>query len=231
MRGRGPTKRLLLVPTILLLGLVAALQLLEDATSRTADPVLSVDVPDAGSVGAPRICARDGDRQTIADVRDALGDDPMVTSAMVQACPEAFDGLTARYAGEVVGDLLHRDGGAWVLVNDDDYAWEVGPLPVHGEHRGTNRGLTVWLPEAFHGSITGLGRPNQRGDVLAIEGRIVRADPDDGGGLTLRATDVEVLATSVRVTEPLDLPQLWFAIAVTLLAAGSWLLRRRAARD
>lgn len=226
--GRGPTRRLLLVPLLLLVALVAALHLLEAATPRTVDPDLAVGVPAPAAESEARTCARDADPQAIADVRAALGDRPVVSSVMVQACPAAYDGVTVRYAGEVVGDLLMRDGGAWVLVNDDDYAVQVGPLPAHGEHVGTNTGLTVWLPTEHQSAVSGLGRPNRRGDVLAIEGRIERADPRDGGGLTLRATDVEVLAPSTTIAEPLDVPQLWFAVAMTVVAAGLWLLRRRA---
>jgi hypothetical protein len=228
MIDRGPTKRLLLVPALLLVALVGGLQLLEAATPRSIDPALLVEAPGPAAEAEARGCARDADPQTIADVRASLGEQPAVTSAMVLACPAAFDGVSVRYAGELVGDLLARDGGGWVLVNDDDYALEVGPLPAHGEHRGTNSGLTVWLPHEFHAEVTGLGRPNRRGDVLAIEGEIVRADPQDGGGLTLRATEVEVLAASDTIGEPLDRPQLAFALAMTVIAAGLWLLRRRA---
>lgn len=228
MSGYGPTRRLLLVPLLLLAMLIAVLQLLDAATPRTVDPDLAVEVPAPAAESEARTCARDGDPQTITDLRAALGDRPVVSSLMVQACPAAYDGVTVRYTGEVVGDLLMRDGGAWVLVNDDGYALQVGPLPAHGEHVGSNTGLTVWLPNELQSAVTGLGRPNRRGDVLAIEGRIVRADPADGGGLTLRATDVEVLAPSTTIDEPLDEPQLWFAIAMTVVATGLWLLRRRA---
>jgi hypothetical protein len=230
MTDRGSTKRLLVAPLVLLVALVVGLQLLEAATPRRVDPGLAVEVPDPAPQVEGRRCARDGDPQTITDARASLGERPAVTSAMVHACPAAFDGVTVRYAGEVIGDLLTRDGGAWVLVNDDEYALEVGPLPAHGEHRGTNTGLTVWLPDRFHDRVTGLGRPNQRGDVLAVEGEIVRSDPRDGGGLTLRADDVEVLVASRRVAEPLDLGQLWFALAMMTVAAALWLLRSHAER-
>ena len=36
--------------------------------------------------------------------------------------------------------------GAWVLVNDDAYALDVGPLQGHSQFRGGNSGLSVWLP-------------------------------------------------------------------------------------
>jgi hypothetical protein len=65
----------------------------------------------------------------------------------VTSCPAAYDGHRVTYVGELVGDLLRREGGAWVLVNDDDYALRVGPLPAHPELRGTNSGLSVWLPD------------------------------------------------------------------------------------
>jgi hypothetical protein len=76
--------------------------------------------------------------------------------------------------------------------------------------------------------VTGLGRPNVRGDVVEIVGVVHRTDPADGEGLTLRADHVRVLAPAHPVDEPLDLPQLWFALGASGVAATLWLVRRRA---
>lgn len=215
--NRGPTKRLLITPALVLGTVLAAVVVTGSAVPRPAEdarevvglaPVTSSPVP---------VCRRE--REGTAPVLPAVpSGGGRVTSGQVVGCPAAFDGQQVTYAGEVVGDLLHRDGGAWVLVNDDDYALEVGPLPGHRDHRGTNAGLSVWLPDHLLDRITGLGRPDQRGDVIQIDGRIVRTDPADGGGLTLRADDFDILQPAQRFEEPLHRPQVVLA-AVSLLAA------------
>lgn len=229
-RRETSPQRLLLVPALLLVTLIVGIQLLEQGSPRSMDPSLVVDAPSPESEVEVRRCRREGDPQAVVDARSELGEQPLVTSARVVACPAAFEGLSVRYVGELVGDLLPREGGAWVLVNDDDYALEVGPLPAHRDHRGINEGLTVWLPEELQARVTGLGRPNQRGDVVELEGRIERTDPADGGGLTLRAARMEILAAATTVEEPLAVPQLLFTVAMGLIAGLLWSLRRRAAR-
>lgn len=143
-----------------------------------------------------------------------------VTSGEVVACPAAFDGHAVIYAGEVIGDVLHRDGGAWVLVNDDDYALEVGPLDSHGEFRGTNSGLSVWLEGDLAHLVERPGGPRWRGDVLLLRGVVRRADPADGGGLTLRAFEAEVLAPAVPLSRPVNRPQAIAAGLLSLIAVG-----------
>lgn len=140
------------------------------------------------------------------------------TSGAVLTCPFAFDGLQVLYVGEVVGDVLARDGGSWVLMNDDSYALGEGPLTAGGTPRGTNSGLSVWLPDPHDELADEPGRPGMRGDVLVVTGTVMRADPADGGGLTIRAQDVELLADAAAVEEPVHWRQLWIAVALGLAA-------------
>jgi hypothetical protein len=225
----GPAKRLLIAPALLLVVLLLAVQQLHTLHPQVIDPSLLYDPTALPAVASePLPCTRQ-DRASIERGRLAATRAGRITSELVLACPAAFDQARVTYVGEVVGDLLRRDGGGWVLVNDDDYALEVGPLPGHRDLRGTNSGLTVWLPDELAELIGGLGRPNQRGDLVQVSGRIVRADPADGGGLTLRADQLRVLEPARPVEEPLDLPQLWFALGASLLGGVLWLVRRRAA--
>lgn len=229
-RPRASTSRLLLVPTLLILGLLAMLHVVRGAVPDPADPALVVDeLPPVA--GEPTRCTRSDDPDKIADIRGEFYPTGRVSSAMVLACPAAYDGQDVFYVGELVGDLLHRDGGAWVMVNDDGYALEVGPLGTHGEHRGTNSGLTVWIADELLTEVTGLGRPQQRGDVVGVLGRIRRTDPDDGGGLTLRAHTLTVLAPAATVTDPVDLPQALLAMGAVGAGAALWAARRRADRE
>jgi hypothetical protein len=223
---RGPAKRLLILPTLLALALLAGLHLVRETVTHPVDTTLAlVDLPPVA--GEPIRCVRGEEPAAIGEVRRQLRPRGRVTSAMVVACPMAFDGLHVTYVGELVGDLLPRHGGAWILVNDDDYALEVGPLTSRGERRGTNSGLTVWLPEDLLPEVTGLGQPKQRGDVVAVRGPIVRTDPADGGGLTLRAESLAVLAPALPVPDPFDARQAALAVGAALAGAALWIFRRR----
>lgn len=141
-----------------------------------------------------------------------------VTSTEVVDCPDHFDGQVVEFVGEVIGPVLQRDGGAWVLLNDDVYALEVGPLPAHQNYGGGNTGLSVWLPDALVDLVGDTGGPNTRGTVLQVSGVIHRVDPDDGGGLTLRAFDGQVLAPATTIPEPVHGAQV--AVAAVLAAAA-----------
>jgi hypothetical protein len=222
-----PAKRLLILPALLLVALVAGLHQVDALHPRPLDPALHLEPEEVAA--RPVRCERT-DPASVSRAAPPLPAEGRVSSALVLACPEAYDGHRVRYVGELIGDLLHRDGGAWVLVNDDDYALEVGPLPGHRDLRGTNTGLSVWLPEPLLDAVTRLGRPNQRGDVVEVTGVVVRADPTDGEGVTLRADALRLVAPARTVHEPLDLPQLWFALGASLLAAGLWAVRRRTER-
>jgi hypothetical protein len=226
----GPAKRLLIVPTILVIALIGGLEVFRELAPPPVDPAASVleRAPETLDLD-DRTCSRgDRDDTDAREVETQLDRSGRVTSGMVVACPAAFDGREVTYVGELVGDVLQRDGGAWVLVNDDAYALEVGPLPTHDDHRGTNSGLSVWLPDDVLPEGPVLGRPEQRGDVVSVRGRIVRTDPADGGGLTLRASSLEVLAPGTTVPQPVDVRQAVLAAVALTVAAALWAARRRA---
>lgn len=225
-RRQGPAKRLLVLPALLVVGLLVLVHAVRDAGPAPADDDLAVaDVPPAA--GPVTRCSRGDPPATLGRIGDRLDPRGRVTSELVHACPTVFDGLEVHYVGELVGDLLHREGGAWVMVNDDDYALRTGPLPTHGEPRGMNSGLNVWLADGLHERITAPGAPNRRGDVVHVVGRIHRTDPRDGGGLTLRAQQLTVLAPATEIHEPVDLPQAALAGAALTAGAVLWGVRRR----
>ena len=153
----------------------------------------------------------------------------LVDSAEVIECPDAFDGHVVVYMGEVVGDVLQRDGGAWVLVNDDAYALELGPLSAHDEFSGTNSGLSVWLPAPLPELEP--GGADVRGTIIRVRGVVHRADPADGGGLTIRGLDADstsVVAEAQRVDRPVHWGQAAVAVAFAFAAGAIYLLERRA---
>lgn len=228
-RRRSRISDLLLVPILLLVALLAGLTVLRDATVPPPDPGLRV-AGLAPPAAEPVRCDLQDEPERLREIAASLEPNGRITSPMVLSCPSAFDGRSVRYVGEVVGETLERDGGAWVLVNDDAYALEVGPLAAHGDHRGLNSGLSVWLRDELLEEVSDLGGPRVRGDVIEVQGVIRRADPADGGGLTLRAERLEVLAPATTVSEPVNVTQAVVAAATLLLGAGLWLLRRRSQR-
>jgi len=226
-RSTSRTRWPLLATFGLLAAMLAGVVVLEEAAPR-----LESSVPAVTGLPEPVLddlvpCTRADDRAGLDELRSGFDPDGRITSELVYACPRLFDGLRARYVGEVVGDVLQRDGGAWILVNDDAYALEVGPLGARRELRGYNSGLSVWLPDGLHEDLGAPGRFGRRGDIVLVEGVLLRADPADGGGITLRATSLERLSPSQSVDEPLNRLLALAASVMMLLAALAMLLKRR----
>jgi hypothetical protein len=224
-RRRRPTRWLLVAAVAAVaLVLVGAEALLRAAPQLDRDELRVEDVPRL-AMADTRSCTRQQEDLAIVDeIRAELLNPGRIASAQVYACPLAFDGLRVTYVGEAIGEVIPRSGGAWLQVNDDDYALEVGPISGHRELRGFNSGLSVWLPDGLHERIEGVGRPERRGDVIQVTGVLLRADPQDGGGITLRADQLEILAPAVDVPEPFHLLQAIVAgiLVLLALAAGAW---------
>lgn len=173
---------------LLLAGIVALAEALrhpgaEGATVLAADPRIDVACPDPEP--------REGEPREGASVETS---EPVeITSAELRDCPETYDRARVAYRGEVVGELLRRDDGAWARLNDDAYAGEVGPLPGHRAYRGTNTGIAVLLPHDVADRVSAVGGPGRRGDVVAVSGMFSRVDQRSGEIAVIRALDGEVV--------------------------------------
>ena len=233
-RSRVQDRRRVRWPLLGVAGLLGILLALTSVLDRSAPSLPSsteavADLPQP-LLDEPVRCTRSDERASVDDVRRVLRPEGRITSAIVSACPRLLAGRDVVYVGEVVGDVLRRDGGAWVQVNDDAYALELGPFGAHREPLGFSSGLTVWLPDGLHEGLGAPGRHGRRGDVVRIEGLLLRTDPADGGGITVRARALEVLAPSTAVDEPLNVPLVVAALAAGLLAFLSWGWARLRAR-
>jgi hypothetical protein len=226
-RRRQRTRRLLIAVVLgIAIVLAGAEALLQSKPSVEVDD-LRVDAPPL-TLPDVRRCTRGTDDSTIDEILAEFSPGGRVSSAQIYACPAAFDGLRITFVGEAIGEVLPRRGGAWLQVNDDDYALEVGPIGPHAERRGFSSGMSVWLPDGLHERIEGVGRHERRGDVLLLEGAVFRADPHDGGGITLRADTLEVLAPTVEILEPFHLIQAIVAGMLGALALAGLIWSRRA---
>jgi hypothetical protein len=228
-RRRGHTRWLLVIPLMGLALMVGGVWWLEAIHPQveTTDRVVE-GVPPLG-MDEVEPCIRRADDPDSPDVEEEFPPVGRVSSTQVFSCPQAFDGLRVTYVGEVVGEVLPRRDGAWAQVNDDDYALEVGPLVGHRERSGFNTGLAVWLPDDMHEALTGVGGPAQRGDVILVQGVLHRADPDDGGGTTVRADTMQILEPAHEVEVPLHTVQALVAgvLAVAALGTVAWSRRVR----
>lgn len=221
--------RLLSIPVLILVGITAGAYWLDRAAPVLELDGIAVDVDDPAFAYVPR-CVGENDDVIANDLRDTFPREGRVTSYQLFNCPRAFDRLTVSFTGEVIGDLITRRGGVWVQVNDDPYALTYGPIVGHSAHVGFNSGIAVWLPDGTHELIEMLGRPATRGDVIRIVGTFYRADPNDGGGLTIRAESTELVAPGFVVDEPLHTLQLVVAGVLTVLSVAALTFAHRARR-
>lgn len=213
---------------ILVMALIGGINWLQQSMPQVAKATqlgLTDDTPEQEFVSCERTLPEaddlDGDAETVE------GPVGRVSANEVNLCPRRFDGRLVTYLGEVVGDVLQRSGGAWVQINDDAYGLVSGPLPSHRDFSGTNSGLAVWLPAEIVEDVHTPGRRGVRGDIVRIVGVLHRADPQDGGGLTIRAREIRLLSPAVSVPQPVHRDQAIAAAAVSLLAIGLIIYGRR----
>lgn len=153
-----------------------------------------------------------------------------MSSAVAAECPEQYDGTQVTMVGEVVGDVLVRSDGAWIQLNDDDYGLVHGPLASTGQASGASSGLAVWLPDELARGLVA-GRAHQRGHLVEVTGTFHRADPRDGGGTTIRATDLIERRPPQRLPVRPDPLTLTVVGALVAIAAGTTLGPRRPERN
>lgn len=220
------------VAIVVALGLMLAIRAVRDAA-----PPSDADFKIPGATSNEALeesleqCQRTLPEEPVLPDTDDVRTFGRVSSTAVYECPDLFDGHQVTYLGEVVGDILERDGGAWLLVNDDDYAVEVGPAATSGQMRGQNSGLAVWLPDPLVDELSRPGGPGWRGDVIEISGTVHRVDPNDGGGLTLRADDMNVVAEATPAETPINPTQAGLAIALVAVVLVLAVVERRAAAN
>jgi hypothetical protein len=153
-----------------------------------------------------------------------------VTSNQLYDCPVVYDGRRVRYRGEAVGHVLRRREGAWVQLNDDVYAQDLGPLPVHRDFRGGNAGVGVFVPHDLAEQITTLGGPNDRGDIVEVVGTFQRVD-SRGEIAVIQALEGRVVDRGEPFHDPvLRDRQIAALVALAIAIAIVWSARRAARR-
>jgi hypothetical protein len=220
-----------LVAALVVAGIVVLAEVLRHPLPGDAPAVPEQPVPEAD----PRTEVRCEEEPREGRERSAPDDDlgvREVTSNELYDCPQTWDGRQVRYRGEVVGAVLHRDGGAWVQLNDDIYGDEAGPLPAHRDYRGGNAGVAAFLPRELAGSIRHVGGPGAEGDVLEVTGTFHRVDPATREVAALRVSSGRIVVDGQTIDHPpladrRNAAVVLGALAVAAVAAERIVARRR----
>ncbi len=127
------------------------------------------------------------------------------SSELIQNAKQ-YDGKLVTYSGEVIGDVMLRESGAWVNINDGDNA------------------LGVWMDASCAKAINYTGSYKARGDNLEVTGIFHRACLEHGGDLDIHAQAVLKLANGRMVKEAANLNK----ITLSLILLGAlfiiWIL-------
>jgi hypothetical protein len=115
-----------------------------------------------------------------------------------------YDMQIVTIEAEAIGEVLRRNDGAWINVND-----------------GTNA-IGVWVSLSESEEITNFGDYDHVGDTVLITGIFHRSCPDHGGEMDIHAEELLVSATGSVISHPLSMPKLIWAgslltISTTLL--------------
>lgn len=141
-----------------------------------------------------------------------------VASDELFECPGSYDGVLVSYEGEAVRAVLDRGVEAWLHLNDDRYALDLGPLPQHRTAVGGNSGVPVLVPAAVADAVRFVGDGRHRGDVVEVTGVFRRAHPADGGGPAIRADDGSVTRRGGPTARPVDPARAVVAVVVCAAA-------------
>jgi|LAHS01.1.fsa_nt_gb hypothetical protein len=126
-----------------------------------------------------------------------------VTSEDLIDHAKELDGQTVVYSGEAVGSILHRDGYAWINLND-----------------GSNA-IGIFISEDMAGSIQNLGGYGRVGDQVEVTGTFHRACAEHGGDMDIHADSVRIVKKGFADPEQLNTDYLIWAVILALGAAGA----------
>ena len=211
-----------IVGTVLILAAVGAIVLASNALLLPRGPIASLDA------ALDEHPARPNPGAVVCPTGQSLAQRPIpmpVTSTELIECPSLFDGRVVRYEGEAVGEVLLRPGRAWVHVNDDLYARQLGPVAEHRTVAGGNSGMAISMPrdnavEVVPGSFRRVGTG------VAVVGTFMRADPQDGGSPAIVATAVEIVREPRVIEQRVSTVRVIVAAAMAMVVLGLLFLRR-----
>ncbi|MEX0835620.1 MAG: hypothetical protein WD010_05985, partial [Nitriliruptor sp.] len=102
-RTRGVLVLFVLLVVVVLAGTEALVRI--KPVVDTSELVVEGLPPRSAAAAEPRTCLRGVDASGVEKIVGELRPHERISSGQVYACPQAFDGVSVTYAGEVVGDV------------------------------------------------------------------------------------------------------------------------------
>ena len=130
---------------------------------------------------------------------------PVVSSEELFKEAEKYDGEIVIYKGEAIGDIMAREGFAWLNVRDKSGA------------------IGVFCPKDMVGGIKHKGGYGFTGDTVSVRGTFHRSCPEHGGDTDIHAEKITIIREGQAISHPLEarkvkasiiLPAIVFALAI-----------------
>ena len=127
---------------------------------------------------------------------------------------EKLDQSNVIYKGEVIGDIMRRGDSVWFNVQDE--------LDVVG----------VWAPLEVASVLTQAGDYQHKGDIIEVEGKFFRADPQLKGEFCIRAKKINIIKPGYeifRVLKPIkeDIALTLSLVALVLTSTALYFIKKR----
>lgn len=120
-----------------------------------------------------------------------------------------YDGKTVSFSGEIIGDIMIREGHAWINLNDGKNA------------------IGIWLKKELAKDVLYTGSYEARGDTAEASGRFNRACVEHGGDLDIHAQSLSKISPGNALTYASDLKKISFAIGLFFAIILACLLRTK----
>ncbi len=104
-----------------------------------------------------------------------------------------YNGKTILFRGEVIGEVMVREEGAWLNINDDAYCQGSSKL------MGYNSGQSIWAKAEDVKIIKTCGDYFHTGDVVEITGVFNRACKKHGGDMDIHAQTVTLIQPGKKI--------------------------------
>lgn len=150
---------------------------------------------------------------------------PTVTSGELVESPKEFDGTEVTFVGEAVGESMRRGEMAWLHLNDDAYMER--NVEEGASLGGYNSGHAVWVDASDAAKVTYFGDYDHEGDIVRVTGTFNAACLEHGGDMDIHAETLVIVREGHDVADPIHSAKVWWAIALSALAAVLYASHRR----
>lgn len=125
---------------------------------------------------------------------------PTVTAQELLENPEKYDGKTVIYQGEAIGDIMLRQGGAWINVQDKTAS------------------LGVFCPKDEVAKIKYTGSYKFSGDIISVRGVFHHFCSQHGGDTDIHAKKITLIREGKEVSHPLEPQKVKLSVVLVVIA-------------